>query len=373
MVYSQMCSWLHDFIGQDPPEELLDVWDLTEWLYESEIIDIFFEIVVPTFKNKRSRDDAEDIVHSLLWEYFLFRRDSAVGLLTNKPEDVMRIKELLSCKQQSGEWHMEKRDLVTASEFSDILDNNRTALLRKKVKAGNGHFVSTQTVFLTKEKRIHAMAWGFRFEPVVRAIYEKVTGNTVFTEVGRVRHPLLKRLAASPDGLVDSGPGLGRLLEIKAPVTRALEEDIIPYEYYCQMQVQMEVLDVGAVDYCECRISSVTEWSDTDSSLPQWIGAVAVVGVLEDPLSWAYVYSPLFSNTEEGRLGVDNWTVENCLEKQKWIIQDWQLLPVLRNRRWWLVVGLPEYEQFIKDLDSARVDPLFFTDGTFDKPMFIDC
>lgn len=363
-----MCAWLNDFIGQDPPEELLDVWDLTEWIYESEILEIFNEIVLPAFKNKRSRDDAEDIVHSLLWEYFLFRRDSAVASFVNKPESVIRIKELSSCRQQSTEWHMEKRYLVTASEFSDILDNNRVALLRKKTKSG-GEFINTQTVFLTQEKRIHAMAWGYRYEPVIRNLYEKVTGNTVFTEVGRVRHPLLKRLAASPDGLVDNG----RLLEIKAPVTRALEEDIIPYEYYCQMQVQMEVLDIGAVDYVECRIRSISEWVDTDSSLPQWIGAVAVVGNLEDSSSWAYVYSPLFMNTEEGRLGVDNWAVENCLEKQKWMIEDWQLLTVLRNKRWWLAVGLPEYEQFIKDLDAARADPLFFTDGTFDKPMFIDC
>jgi hypothetical protein len=80
----------------------------------------------------------------------------------------------------------------------------------------------------------------------------------------------------------------------------------------------------------------------------------------------------LFLNNDEGRLAVDNWSVDNCLEKQKWVIQDWQLLTVLRNRRWWQTVGLPEYEQFIKDLDAARADPLFFSEDPFTKPMFID-
>jgi len=71
MVYSQICSWLQDQIETDEaPEELLDTWDLTEWLYESEIMELFSEVVLPMYKLKKTREDATQIVTSLIWEYY---------------------------------------------------------------------------------------------------------------------------------------------------------------------------------------------------------------------------------------------------------------------------------------------------------------
>ena len=193
--------------------------------------------------------------------------------------------------------------------------------------------------------------------------------------VGRVRHRVLKQLAASPDGLIESGPNAGRLLEIKAPVSRSLEEDIVPYDYYCQMQVQMEVFDIGSVDYCECRLKAVNSWAGVEKNGPLWIGALVVIGFLDDAASWEYVYSPLFPNTDEGRADLSSWSPSgNVLEIQMWTIEDWQLLTVVRNKRWWNTVGLPEYERFIKDLSKARQDPMFLSpdDDFKSKPMFLD-
>ena len=372
MVYSQICTWLEDFL--EPPEELLDVWDLTEWLEESEIIEVFTETVIPAFKNKRSRDDSVDILHALLWEYYLFRRSQALCSIVYSDSEIARVKALSSCTQHSVEWHLEKNNLLTASEFSSVLNSGRVALLRSKTYPVD---FSVQTVVLTRDKRIQASSWGNRYEPVVRAIYEKVTGSTVFSGIGRVRHSILTQLAASPDGLIVSGPKIGSLIEIKAPVSRDLEEDTVPYEYYCQMQVQMEVLDINSVDYCECRLVAIESWAIKLSG-PPFIGAVAVVGQLENSSTWSYVYSPLFPNTEEGRLDLLKWMPEgNCLEKQTWGIQDWQIITVPRNKRWWANIGLPEYMRFIKDLQEARADPMFLRPeialGPKDKaPMFLD-
>lgn len=377
-MYSQICSWLDDFIGEDPPSELLDVWDLTEWLNECEIVEVFNEVVIPSFKNKQTRDDATSILHSLIWEYYLFRRDEAISKLPSLVDSVIKVKGLVGSVQQSQEWHKEKQSLLTASEFSGILDSNRLRILRGKLRTSFVDEGQMQTVFLSRaDGKLNPMAWGLRYEPVVRSIYEKEFGCKVFSGVGRIIHHGLKGLGASPDGIVEDGVRAGRLIEIKAPSSRVLEEDLIPYEYYCQMQVQMEVLDVGAVDYCECRISAVSSWDTLELSGPKWIGAVAVVGLLDDSLTWEYVYSPLFPNNEEGRSAVAAWIPEaGCLEKQIWAVQDWQVLTVIRNRRWWSTVGKPEYEQFFKDLAAARADPMFLLPAdeevTFKQPMFID-
>jgi len=370
MVYSQICLWLDDFL--EPPTELLDVWDLTKWLAESEIIEVFKETVIPTFKNKRSRDDALNILHSLLWEYYLFRRTTALSSIIYSDLDVERVKSFTSSRKHSVEWYMEKNDLLTASEFFSVLDSGRVGLLRSKTCPMD---FSLQNVVLTRDKRINASSWGTRYEPVVRALYEKVTGSTVFSGVGRVRHPVLSGLAASPDGLIESGPRVGSLLETKAPVSRCLENDIIPYEYYCQMQVQMEVFDINSVDYCECRFLAIESWS-TKLSGPPWIGAVAVVGLLENSRTWSYVYSPLFPNTDAGRLDLLKWMPDcNCLEKQTWGIEDWQIITVPRNKRWWSSIGLPEYTRFMKDLQEARTDPMFLRPENvigIAQPMFLD-
>lgn len=353
MVYSQVCNWLDDFL--DPPLEILDLWDLTEWLEESEIIDVFKEIVIPAYKNKRSRVDAENILYSLLWEYYLFRRNTAISFLNFNHNNVIRIKSMPYSIPMSDEWYLEKHDLLTASEFSGILDNNRVSILRSKIQSqllGNNK----------KDKRIK------KYEPVIRAIYEKETCSNVYYGIGRVRHPVLLQLAATPDGLIESGPKSGSLLEIKSPLYRHLEEDIIPYEYYCQIQVQMEVLDIESVDYCECRIIVVDTWRE--SCGPQWIGVIAV---LENR---TYSYSPLFPNTDEGRILADAWLPEsNFLEKQKWVVQDWQVLTAVRNKRWWNMIGLPEYKRFMKDLKEARTDPMFLRPRIInekDKPLFLD-
>jgi hypothetical protein len=147
------------------------------------------------------------------------------------------------------------------------------------------------------------------------------------------------------------------------------------------MQVQMEVMNIGAVDYCECRFINVTSWDSAKCSGPEFVGGLAVIGDIEDVSGWRYVYSPLFKNDDEGRKKADLWEPEisddeTCLEKQIWAIQDWQVITVLRNSRWWSSVGLPEYELFFKDLTCARNDPMYLKPrdliDPFPKPMFLD-
>jgi len=384
MVYSQICSWLDDFVDDNSPEELLDTWDLTEWIEESEIIKLFEECVLPTYKNKKSRDDATTILKSLIWEYYLYRRDLSLQTVVTDISGMNRVKQIVSSSQHSLDWHLEKYDLLTASEFSDVYGTlvARTNLIKNKISKPISDGLLPQTVLLSKDDKLPATFWGMKYEPVVRDIYSKLTNCDVFAGLGRIKHSKLTNLAASPDGIVQSGNKIGRLLEIKAPISRQLEDEIIPRQYYCQIQIQLEVCDLEVADYCECKLETVKNgvWK-TGNIGPAFVGAVAVTGSITDYTTWKYVYSPLFDNTENGREGAMNWRPDlsgtTLLEISCWQITGWQLITVRRNRRWWNTEGLPEYNRFWKDVFLARSDPSFLAqmvDETIDPkvPLFID-
>lgn len=378
MVYSQICSWLDDFVDGNSPEELLDVWDLTEWIEESEIISLFEDCVLPTYKNKKSRDDATSILKSLIWEYYLFRQSNSMKQINCDISGLIRVKNLTSCSQHSLNWHLEKYDLLTASEFFDTFGSTaaRNNLIKAKVIKPLTDGITPQTVFLSRDERLPATCWGNKYECVVRDIYSKVTGCTVFSGLGRIRHPTLANLAASPDGIVESGSRAGRLLEIKAPISRQLEDEIIPAQYYCQIQIQLEVCNLEVADYCECKLEIVKNglWK-TEKDVPLLIGAVGVIGNADDYTSWKYVYSPLYENTISGREMVNSWVPDSStpvLELSCWQITEWQIITVKRNHRWWSSEGLPDYYRFWKDVYSARRNPSCLVDDVPTGPLFID-
>jgi putative phage-type endonuclease len=380
MVYSQICDWLSDFV--DHGVELVDTWDCTEWINETEIITIFSDFVLPTYKTKKARTDALQILHALIWEFYQFKRAESLFMYKDDALAFDRIKNTQSVPQQSQQWLKEKCELLTASEFASILNEGATRLNVLREKLAKRTSVSSGIVCLSgKNGAIDPRSWGHRFEPIIRQIYSELTNKTVCSEIGRIKHPKLPRLAASPDGVISNG----RLLEIKAPYSRKIIQEEIPYEYYCQMQVQMEVCDIGAVEYCECVFKTGSEFVALDISgcVAKYVGAVAVTGFMDDYTSWTYVYSPLFPDTEAGRAAALGWFPEleegvSVLEKKVWQIADWQVVTVLRNPRWWLTVGYPAYVDFCTDLATAKADPMFLApsdltrSSTINYPLFID-
>ena len=388
MVYSTVCRWLEDYL-EDEETELYDNWDFMEWIAESEIVNVFEVVVLQTLNRKESKSDAQTIFYSLLWEYYLLRRDLYNSRIAADLEICERLRSAAATTQHSAEWFQEKRNLVTASEFSTLL-TGCGRLVKSKIERRLCDSRSEQTVAMG---RLTPIAWGHRYEPVIRNVYAKyVAKGDVFDECGRLRHRTLDRLAATPDGLVLSGPRAGRILEIKAPVSREIEEEIVPEPYYVQVQVQMEVCDVAAADYCECRIRAGATWqlplpsASSSSSGVLCIGAVAVVGSLEDPAGWQYEYSPLYEEGAEGRALAEAWLpIGDVLEKSLWQVEKMQTITLRRNRRWWAAVGLPAYTQFWKNVDAARNDPMYLAPAFLDDvagaagdspvpvgPMFVD-
>lgn len=159
-------------------------------------------------------------------------------------------------EQRTPAWYQQAATVLTASEFSTLFGSARARASLVQVKA-NPPPPSSQRPLAHRSDDIGPLNWGVRFEPVVKQILIK-KWNCEIKEMGRLIHATDSFLAASPDGLIVKCPHkdkLGRLLEIKCPYTRKVGGDI-PFEYWVQMQIQMEVADIDECEYVECELIS---------------------------------------------------------------------------------------------------------------------
>jgi len=196
----------------------------------------------------------------------------------------------------------------------------------------------------------------------VRAVYMDLT-KTHVVDVGRLYHQTLGNLAASPDGLVveetevvGSAPRLGRLVEYKAPPTRKLLQKV-PKEYYMQMQVQMEVADIDACDYCEMKFYSPYKGKMTEPMAgaegKHYRGWVALI--MRDGMLDRYEYSPFGVDGAAwaAHLGRSLEPTERIYELIPWALEEYYLETVARDRAWWVSV-IPIVNAFWSDVEGAR-------------------
>jgi len=276
--------------------------------------------------------------------------------------------------QHATEWYAEKSECLTASEIHDIFSGSRAALLRRKVAlyrskgsdaSVDDNGISRSTVSVSQpDGNMMATYWGHRFEPIIRRIYEeeKAGRDTVLDGLGRFRHadPAFEWLRASPDGLVMRGPLAGRLVEIKAPKTR-IPDDLVPSEYWIQMQMQAEVLNLDAVEFVEGQFqqrhkSAMTaeDWITFTSA--KWKGELMVVNraksgwkVVDD---LEYIYSDPVRDASD--LKPLNEEKDEVLEESCWWLTGFFPRTVLRDREWWESVALPQAQAFWAEYLEAR-------------------
>jgi len=293
-------------------------------------------------------------------------------------EFIKSIKDKPQTEQHTYEWHAEKINLLTASEFGYAIGTapaaRKNVYERKFIKAAalasqqNTAFTpsveSTPVGISNENGLLQATTWGHRFEPIARNMASILffDGNPIADNLGRIIHKEHKKLAASPDGMIETGTKAGHLVEIKCPITRLLVEDEIPYEYYCQMQIQMEVANCPAVEYVEMKFSQSQE-------LPQQEGWVGVLAVIEEDGVLRYEYGP---HTSDNRKLLETWQpelkAESILrERMYWFLEDKHWKTVHRNSFWWTEVGWPGYKQFWSCWD-AEYERWFSTQNRY---MFI--
>jgi len=348
-MYSACTAWLNDWVTANPPEQLLDRYDLEQWM-NTEMVDAIQICITSLFIKPETRIDAIEVLRSLCWNYYKSRQSIAISSITPSFEHVTRVKGLPQTAQKTSEWMREAYNLLTGHEFSEVVYGSPAARMRviqKKCNPISDSSIDNQICFKTPiDGKLTPFQWGWRFEPVVRMIFE-ATGaeGPIDDSLGRIRHPTLPRLAASPDGIITSGPRVGRLVEIKSPISRTLTKKI-PQEYWCQMQLQAEVCNVDAVEYIEIRIGLGPPPTLYSYS---YVGVVCVVGT--DPASYTYVYSPLLKSFDDYTPPAD--AVEVC----QWHIVDMYTETVLRNHVWWKEVGYHAYTSFWNDVEEQRKKP----------------
>ena len=335
-----------------------DVWEAVDTVAR--------ETVLNFIEDPDERDALQDTLQEAARDWFRIHHDILIDSTPVAPAAAMTaMKSKPQTSQHSADWYAQRRNRLTASEFAQILDGRRGALLRSKIVpldagAAADRAPTAPVAIAQPDGEMVATSWGHRFEPVVRDIFElEIAGvGTVCDTLGRFTHGEIPWLSASPDGVVLSGPLAGRLVEIKSPKTR-VPGTFVPDEYYVQMQIQMEVCDCPAVEFVEAQFAqrpAGEEPVDTVAAA-RWKGRIEVYGHFDDSATWCYRYSRPVEDLED--ITEDGWSRPvpadlPLLEASVWWLTGWFPRTVLRNHDWWADVGWPAAELFWTQVTSGR-------------------
>jgi hypothetical protein len=363
-------------------EHLPDLYDEGMYDHEDAAEEVFAALETVIEETLCGTEDDEELAEKLhtaatVW----FQEYHELRITALNPVDAITLatfRQKPQVDQHSAEWYAQRRNRLTASEFAQILDGRRAALLRSKVypspAASTPMYTNKSPVAIAQsDGEMNATSWGHRFESVTRRIYElEIAGvDTVADDLGRFTHHTIPWLSASPDGLVMRGPLAGRLVEIKSPKTRQPGQ-YVPDDYYVQMQLQMEVCDLEAVDFVEAQFAQRTMQligfgaasthpdpilSDPDAAAMEaapWKGRIQVWGDLEDAATWIYRYTEPVEDLEDAAFTTTEPTGLALLESSVWWLTGWYPRTVLRSRTWWDAVGWPNAELFWAEVESLR-------------------
>ena len=240
--------------------------------------------------------------------------------------------------QRTADWYTQKINMVTASEISSLWKGPRARINLISAKC---------TPPEPREKRLaiprsetNPMDWGVRYEPVVKMILEKEGAQ--IQELGRIQHRTLTGLAASPDGLYIAGPLKGSLVEIKCPISRTIQAEI-PFDYWCQMQIQMEVCGVDSCEYVEAKFKE----SDLSASSEGGGLISLLLHTDDDSHEMKYVYH----DDPEYKVATDEPWI--CIETYSWACTSLRRSIVKRDRAWFEKIR-PDIELFWKEVADVR-------------------
>ena len=284
-----------------------------------------------------------------------FEKHSRHVLCYEEKEAIIQtIKNKNQVTQRSEEWYEEMKHMLTASEFSTLFESEHmkgTFIMSKINPEKRNMQKAVQTEYLV------ATGWGIRFEPIVRSYLEALWKCKIY-ESGRLKHDTNPQLGASPDGIIVEGGDFrfGRLVEIKCPYSRKIGEGI-PFKYWVQMQIQMEVTGLMECEYIEVEIKSRTP-KDMNPDLSGYLSGSLYSGevyLMEKEGSYMYSY-----NEEEKQ---EDYTL--C-ETIPYVITNVYNICVKRDMKWYEST-LPLQESFWKDMEKARTGTFIVPESKFKR------
>ena len=269
-------------------------------------------------------------------------------------EVLKQLRQRIQPDQRTDEWYAQRDRLITASDFGTLLKSESTRTNYALGKAEAIRNPRTAAERRTNRPVGAACRHGILFEPVCDLVYRTICRpGTDTSEFGLLVHPHTDRqfLGASPDGICTENGGdpetqTGRLVEYKAPISRKIVHGRVPEKYLAQIQGQLEVTGLCECDYLECAFrfqtheealqrASITKDIDRKMS---GAGVVAHGVMLEFPTSLNR--EPVLGSVNqvddacvEGLLGgLENDEAREAVFVRYWVLEDYQLVTVKRNR-----------------------------------------
>ncbi len=286
----------------------------------------------------RQERESMNVVYDLFIEglhMFLQKASNKTWRERSKQEKQQHIQKLLQApqtEQRSQAWYEQAQKILTASEFGSLYSSERQYASLVLSKSGTLPQEPSQPNYrhACRTSELNALDWGIRFEPAIKQFLESKWGVKV-VDSGRLIHPNDTSLAASPDGFLLEGPAehVGRLVEIKCPLSRKIGEGV-PFDYWCQMQIQMEVTDIDECMYIEAKIVSrhaKEQGTITPPTSPVFQGLVWLL-VNEETYQMVYAY------TQEEK---DDYLFKGYIDMEEipWYIESYHMEVVSRERAWY--------------------------------------
>lgn len=205
--------------------------------------------IIPEFATVEERDEYYDRLskyintpdsHKQLWEQYM--------KLVSMPQPA----------QRTEEWYSMRNGVITASSAAQAMGESKydkpDKLILEKIGEGEG---------FKENKFVHH---GKKYEKIATMIYENMM-DVKIGEFGLILHPTIDFLGASPDGIALNctldgkfSPLVGRMLEIKCPLSREIQKEgkedgeICPHYYWVQVQQQLECCDLEECDFWQCNL-----------------------------------------------------------------------------------------------------------------------
>lgn len=270
-----------------------------------------------------------------------------------------KIQKILTCPQipqRTLEWYQQGQRILTASEFATIYGSERSYanLVVAKATPFQPRSIDLGNRSACMTANMGPFDWGIRFEPVVKQVFEPFWKVTI-ADCGRITHSLDSNLAASPDGIFSTAEDpsmLCRLIEIKCPISRPIGQGI-PFEYWCQMQIQMEVCDVDECQYIEVKLNSAQAKKPMIEVTEPPFARGELYILEKDEGFYTYAYTSDLRDTliQQGYV---------LKETVPWSIVDYFTEVVKRDKKWFESTAFLR-ETFWKNVEHAKA-------GTFKLP-----
>jgi len=229
-----------------------DITDMYDKSYNYLLLDLN-NITSKILNDYRARSD--DIDNNVLYKLI---NDIGCNLIKEKykpdiDNQIDVINNIPFIEQRTPDWYQIRNTMVTASEAGNLLNSNNGSniinTLRKKLDLDSSSPFSGSS----------AIKHGVTYEDVTKLIYES-RYNVYVKEYGIIKSTT-HNVGASPDGLVikcdindyDSLSKYGRLVEIKNPYSRVINDKISPL-YLIQIFQQEFSMRIPVCDFVETTI-----------------------------------------------------------------------------------------------------------------------